>query len=214
MRFVRAALAVTAAFTLCFAIGVPAAGAAERQQSPAAAKRPDAGSKDRPVARAACPICIVGAGAVVRAAFAVRAATTAPTIVGAGLAARAVAGRVLDRVTRATVRRVQQRARTISAKGKDWVRNNWGRFKPKVQGCLLTTAFMKSKGFLEDLVLTRREWSAYVVFGPRLVPPTESLAINFPIRFDGGQFAKEAADEAIGCAVGIGAGHYFEKRAS
>jgi hypothetical protein len=211
MRSVRAALAVMAALTLCFGIGVPAAGAAERQESPAAAAAHESGAKHRPVARAACPLCVVGAVAVVRAAVAVRAAATAPTIVSAGLAARAAAGTVLARVTRATVRRVQQSARTVSRRGKDWVRANWGRLKPQVQACLATIAFMESKGFLEDRLITRREWSIYATFGPRLVAPTETLSINFPLRFDAGKLASEAANEAIECAVGIGAARYFEK---
>jgi hypothetical protein len=213
MRLARAALAVLATLTLCVAITAPA-GAAERRESPAAAVAYDAGAKDRPVARAACPLCVVGAIAVVRAAVAIRAASTARTIVAAAATARAAASRVLQRVPRPTVRRVQRQARAISARGKAWVKRNWHRFKPEVQACLLTTAFMKSKGFLEDRILTEQEWRLYVLFGPRLVPPFETMSMSFPIQFDAGEFAKEAADEAIACAIGIGAGHYFANRGS
>jgi hypothetical protein len=212
MRFTRTALAMAAALTLCAAIGVPAAGAAERQAPPAPAATYDTGDRDGPVARAACPFCVVGAIAVVRAAVAIRAASTARTIVAAAATARAAASRVMQRVPRPTVRRVQQRARTISARGREWVKRNWNRFKPELQACLLTTAFMKSKGFLEDRILTEQEWRAYVIFGPRLVPPLETMSMVFPIEFDASEFAKEAADEAIACAIGIGAGHYFANR--
>jgi hypothetical protein len=200
MRFMRAALATVAALTLCVAIGAPAAGAATR----------DVDERDRPVARAACPICVVGAVAIGRAALAVRAASTAPTIVSAGLAARAVTGRLLDRVTRATVRRVQGQARRISRRGPKWIRARWPAFKLATKACLATIAFMEAKGYLQDRIITRREWRDYVIFGPGLLQVTDFHI--FPMRFDLSEAAQKVTDEALSCAIGLGAEEYFENR--
>jgi hypothetical protein len=197
MRFVRAALAVTAALTLCLAIGVPAAGAAERDTSSAA--------KDRLVASAPCPPCVV------RAATAIRAAASAPTIVSAGRVLKVVVKAIVAEINRVKVRRVQRDARRISRRPDRWVQQHWPRFRPDTKACLATIMFMELHRFLKDRMITRKEWRLYTAFGPRLVPPLETLSINFPMRFDAGKLGERAADEEITCAIGLGLARYFEK---
>jgi hypothetical protein len=212
MRFFRQALVITlAALALCAASSAPA-GAAEHSTPPvtgAAAVLLDDGHGG-PAARAACPFCVFAAGAAIRAAIAIRAAAAARAIVVAAAAARASA-KILVKVTRTKVRRVQREARKISKRGKKWVRRNWGTLKAETQACLATVAFMESKGYLRDRLLTRNEWSQYAIFGPRLVSPVETLEIAFPIRFDPKEIASKAADEAVECAFGMAAGKYFAK---
>jgi hypothetical protein len=163
-----------------------------------------------PQAQASCPFCVFAATAAVRAALVMRAARAARMAIVAAKAARAAA-KTADKVSRATMRKIQAQARTISRRGARWTKRNWQRFGPKVKACLASAAFMDSGKFLVDRVLTRDEWTRYVVWGPRLVPPTETLEIIFPIRFTSGQLVGKAAETAIGCAVGAGFAKKFAK---
>jgi hypothetical protein len=203
MLAVRGALATLGVLALCAAISAPA-GAAERREATL-----DTGAKDRPVAWAACPPCVVaGAAAVARAAVAVRAATATRGIVAAGGVARAMAPRLTEKLTRAKVRRTQRQARRVSRRPDKWIQDNWSSFKPHLKACLATTVFMEAHGYMRDRILRKKEWSEYVIFGPRLVPATETLSINFPVRFDGEDLV-HASDEALECAVGLGWQRWF-----
>lgn len=123
------------------------------------------------------------------------------------------AARHADKVTRATVRRVQREARVISRRSSKWVKKRWPTFKYETKVCLATAAFMKGGGFLKDRVLDRDEWSRYATFGPRLVSPSETLATNFPIRFSAGELAGKAGEEAISCAIDVAFARKFGKGA-
>lgn len=161
-----------------------------------------------PRAHASCPMCPFLAVAAVRAAMVLRAARAARAVIIAARAARA-ATKVADKVARTTVRQIQAQARTIARRGARWTKRNWQRFGPKVKACLASAAFMEEGKFLVDKMITRSEWSRYVVFGPGLVPPSESLGIVFPIRFTAKELAGKAAETAIGCGVGAGFAKYF-----
>jgi hypothetical protein len=165
-----------------------------------------------PQAHMSCPMCVFAAGAAIRAAFVLRAAAVARAVIIAARAARAAA-KAAEKVTRATVRRVQRDARVISRRSSKWVKKRWPTFKYETKVCLATAAFMKGAGFLKDRVLDSNEWSRYAIFGPRLVSPNETLAINFPIRFSASELANKAGEEAISCAVGVGFARYFGKGA-
>jgi hypothetical protein len=78
-----------------------------------------------------------------------------------------------------------------------------------VKACLATAAFMESAKFLKDGKITRSEWSHYVTFGPRLVPPTETLSIAFPMVFTPSQLVNKAGETAISCGVGAAFGKFF-----
>jgi hypothetical protein len=68
---------------------------------------------------------------------------------------------------------------------------------------------MASAKFLKDGEITRSEWSCYVSFGPRLVPPTETLSIAFPMVFTPSQLVNKAGETAISCGVGAAFGKFF-----
>jgi hypothetical protein len=123
-------------------------------------------------------------------------------------AARAVS-KVADKVARTTVRRIQSQTRTVASRGTRWTKRNWHKLAPKVKACLATAAFMESAKFLKDGKITRSEWSRYVAFGPRLVPPTETLSIAFPMVFTPSRLVNKAAETAISCGVGAAFGKYF-----
>lgn len=207
-------LALLVAFAIAGCAAIPShAFATDRSEAPspevlAAIAGEEEPTWRNPSAHASCPMCPFLAVAAVRAALVLRAARAARAVIIAAKAARAAA-KVADKVARKTVREIQAQARVIARRGSRWTKRNWQRFGPKVKACLATAAFMEEGKFLVDKMITRSEWSRYVVFGPRLISPTESLEILFPIRFTAKELAGKAGETAIGCAVGAGVAKHF-----
>jgi hypothetical protein len=207
LRLALAAVLVVAGFT---AFSSPALASEGSRSAPTYEATYEQPTWVNPTAHASCPVCVFAAAAAVRAALVIRAARAARAVIIAARAARAAA-KIAAKVTRANVKRVQAEARVISRRSAKWVKKRWPTFKYETKVCLSTVAFMKGAGMLKDRILDRNEWSRYSTFGPRLVPATETLSINFPIRFSARELAGKGAEEAIACAVGVGFQRYYGK---
>lgn len=211
LRLAFVAALVVAGFTV-----LPGSALAEGRSQPAPTYASISGDEQptwvHPGAHAACPFCVFVVAAAVRAALVIRAARAARAIQLAIVAARASA-RAADKLTRAGIRRIQTQAGTISRRGASWTKKHWQTFAVKTKACLSTAAFMETGKYLADRKITAEEWSRYVIFGPRLVPQSESLTIVFPIRFTARELSGKAAETAISCAVGAGFARHFGKGA-
>ena len=209
LRLAFVAALVVAGFTV-----LPGSALADGRSQPAPTYASISGEAPTwsPGAHAACPFCVFAVAAAVRAALVIRAARAARAIQLAIVAARASA-RAADKLTRAGIRRIQTQAGTISRRGASWTKKHWPTFAVKTKACLSTAAFMETGKYLADRKITAEEWSRYVIFGPRLVPQSESLTIVFPIRFTARELAGKAAETAISCAVGAGFARHFGKGA-
>jgi len=194
--------------TLAIGLGATApAGAVNRS-----AVAPAAASSDDPVAQASCgPPCAFAAAAAIRGALALRAARAAKAVAAAAAATRAAA-RNADKVSRVKIRRVQRESKRVSRKGERWLKKNWTTLRYETKVCLSTVAFFESSKYLVDRVLDKDEWAAYSIYGPRLVPASESLQMNFPIRYDAKELASKAGEKAIECAIGLGFQRYYANR--
>jgi hypothetical protein len=188
------------------ALGASTAVADARERAPS-----QSASRSVENARAACPFCPFAAAAAVRAAIAIRTAAAARAALKAAQIAREQAA-VFARASRARFRIAHTEARKVASRGKGWLKRNWGTLKHESKVCIATMAFMETHDYMKDRMLDRDEWSQYAIFGPRLVPPTETLAINFPVRFNAREIASKAYDEAIECAIGVGLNRWWSKK--
>lgn len=164
-----------------------------------------------PKAHASCPFCVFAVVVAVKAAQVVRAARAARVIQVAIVAAR-TAARSARKVSRATIRRVQREAATISRRGARWTKKKWPAFRAETQACLATAAFMEERKFMRDNRITRDEWFSYELWGPKLMDPVQSAFIAFPIVFTPSQVYNKATEIAESCALGVTFSWAFNKR--
>jgi hypothetical protein len=153
------------------------------------------------------PLGVFAAAMAVRAVTVIRAARVAAAARAALIAARAT--KELVKVSRATVSRTLKEVRKLP-RTKKALKKAWPSMTTNARNCVATSAFTKTTNWLIDGKIELREWQEYTTWGPRLVPPTESLGIAFPIIInDDAGAGKIAREEVISCIIGLGVGRYF-----
>jgi hypothetical protein len=153
------------------------------------------------------PVGVFAVAMAVRAVTVIRAARVAAAARAALLAARATKN--LVKVSKATLSRTLKEVRKLP-RAKKALKKAWPSMSVNARNCVATSAFTKTTNWLIDGKIELREWQEYTTWGPRLVPPTETLGIAFPIIInDDAGAGKIAREEVISCIIGLGVGRYF-----
>lgn len=160
-------------------------------------------------ARASIAPGVFAAAVAVRAVTALRAARIAAAVRAAQLARQASAN--VLKVKKSRLARSLKVIRKIP-RNKKGFKKAWKGLDYYVRSCIATSVWSKTSNWLIDGKIELREWNEYAAWGPRLVPPTESLRINFPIVIrdedSPGQILRE---EVINCVIGHGVSEWIQE---
>jgi hypothetical protein len=162
--------------------------------SAAAAGTSERAPESRPIARAACPICLPAAAVAIRAGILLATRAAAQAVVRVSVYA---AGAFRTAVSRSRLDRAVKYAKKIKDKGKDWVRRNWNGLPKTTRACLKGAGLLSTEQIIDGGFVTEVEFDSFLTFRYPTLDPIDK--IQFKSAIDWGEPLETAA---AGCVVG------------
>lgn len=162
--------------------------------SAAAAQTGERGPESRPIARAACPICLPAAAVAIRAGIFLATRAAVKAVVRVSVYAT---GAFRAAVSKARLDRAVKYAKRVKNKGRAWVRRNWNGLPKSSRACLKGAGLLSTEQIIDGGFVTEVEFDAFLTFRYPTLDPFDKIQFKSAI-----DWSEPLETAAAGCVVG------------